>query len=112
LCVGEYDFLHFPAAAVVVEPMLFAALPVSAQKVFEAVRDFGPLTHAQLREMTEIPPRTIRFAVARLKKEGLLDTRCSLQDCRTCYFFVDKRCIGLEALQAAQEQATHLALAP
>lgn len=98
--MGEFAFLHFPAEAVQVDPVKFARLPVSAQKTFAAVRQAGPLTSSQLREATGIPGRTLRHAVKRLKDEGLLDTRCSLRDCRTCYFFVSQRCVGVGALEA------------
>jgi len=107
--VAEYEFLHFPAASVQVDPERFARLPESAQRVFQAVRDGGPLTHSALREVTGMPARTIRFAVKRLKEEGFIDTRCSLRDCRTCYFFVNKRCIGVEALEEARKKAEEAA---
>lgn len=101
----EYEYLHFPAEAVHVDQVQFSKLPESAQRVFGAIRDNGPVTHAGLREVTGMPPRTIRFAVRRLKEEGFIDTRCSLKDCRTCYFFVAKRCVGVEALEAARRRA-------
>jgi DNA-binding transcriptional ArsR family regulator len=103
--VGEYEFLHFPAEAVHVDPVRMGRLPESCRSVFEAVRQLGPLTHTDLRERTGMPPRTIRFAIARLKEEGFLDVRCSLRDCRTCYFFVNKRCVGVEALEDARRRA-------
>lgn len=103
--MGEYDFLRFPAEAVQIDPHQFARLPESAQRVFEAVRDHGPLTHVGLREHTGIPARTVRFAVKRLKDAGFVDTRCSLQDCRTCYFFVARECVRQEYLEAAREAA-------
>lgn len=101
----EYEYLHFPANAVHVDPHIFGRLPESAQKVFEAVKQHGPITHAELQETTGMPPRTIRFAVKRLRDSHLIDTRCSLRDCRTCYFFVDKRCVGVEALEDARRKA-------
>jgi len=105
VAVAEYEFLHFPAAAVQVDPVRLGRLPESCRAVFEAVKQSGPLTHADLRERTGIPARTIRFAVARLKEAGFLDVRCSLRDCRTCYFFVNKRCVGVEALEDARRRA-------
>ena len=96
--MDEYRFLHFPAEAVHVDPFEFQILPASAQKVFEACRDQGPLTSAELHEATGMPARTVRYAIKRLKDEGLLDTRCSLRDCRTCYFFVHRRCVGVDAM--------------
>jgi DNA-binding transcriptional ArsR family regulator len=101
----EYEYLHFPAEEVHVDPRRFGRLPESARRVFAVIRDEGPVTHAQLRSATEIPPRTIRYAVKRLRDEGFVDTRCSLRDCRTCYFFVHRRCVGIEALEAARQKA-------
>ena len=103
--MDEYAFLHFPADAVHAEPIRLLRLPESARTVFAAVREGGPLTHAELQQETGLPPRTVRFAVKRLKDDGLLDTRCSLRDCRTCYFFVNKRCVGVAALEAARQKA-------
>lgn len=103
--MGEYAFLHFPAEAVRVDEGRLGRLPGSAQRVFDAVRDDGPLTHSDLRERTGLPPRTIRFAVKRLRDEGLVDARSSLKDCRTCYFFVSKDCVEHGALEMARERA-------
>lgn len=100
--MDEYRFLHFPAESVHVDPFEFQKLPASAQKVFEACRDQGPLTSTELQDATGIPSRTVRFAVKRLKDAGLLDTRCSLRDCRTCYFFVHRRCVGVDALETPE----------
>ncbi len=105
----EYEFLHFPPEAVHVEPQKLEALPESAQRVFHAIRDDGPVTHATLREETGMPARTIRFAVKRLKEEGLIDARSSLRDCRTSYFFVARNCIDPRVLDAARRHADFVA---
>lgn len=81
-------------------------LPESARRVFQAIIQEGPVTHAGLREATGIPPRTIRYAVRRLKDEELIDTRCSLEDCRTCYFFVHPQHIDAQALQRLRDEAS------
>ncbi len=109
--VAEFAFLHFPSASVQVDPAKYGRLPQSAQRVFSAVRDQGPLTHTELRAATGLPPRTIRYAVKRLRDESYLDTRCSLRDCRTCYFFVNKRCVGVAALEEARRRADEAARA-
>jgi predicted transcriptional regulator len=106
----EYEYLHFPAEAVTVDRVRFGRLPESARRVFEVIKDQGPVTHKELRALTSIPPRTIRYAVKRLRDEGFVDTRCSLQDCRTCYFFVHKRCVGIDALEEARRKARQDAL--
>ena len=103
--MGEYEFLHFPPGAVHVDERRLGSLPESAQRVFGAVRDEGPLTHAGLRDRTGLPPRTIRFAVKRLRDEGLVDARSSLKDCRTCYFFVSRDWVEGGALEDARLRA-------
>ncbi|MEA3189439.1 MAG: hypothetical protein QOD77_21 [Thermoplasmata archaeon] len=101
----EYEFLRFPAEQVQVDPITLGKLPDSAQRVFGVVRERGPLTHTDLRQSTGMPARTIRFAVKRLKDEGLIDARCSLKDCRTCYFFVSPRHVGAPALEDNRRRA-------
>jgi DNA-binding transcriptional ArsR family regulator len=107
--MAEYEFLRFPADAVRVDEDRFGRLPGSAQRVFDAVRGDGPLTHADLRRRTGLPPRTIRFAVKRLREEGFVDARSSLKDCRTCYFFVSRDCVEHGALEDARERAQEAA---
>lgn len=101
----EYEYLHFPADAVQVDRVRFARLPASAQRVFEAVKEGGPKTAVELQQALEMPARTVRYAIKRLRDEGLLDERCSLRDCRTCYFFIHETCVGVEALDDARAQA-------
>lgn len=101
----EYSFLQFPAEAVQVDPKIVDNLPGSARRVLDAVRERGPLTHNELGLATGLPPRTIRYAVRRLKDHGVLESLSSLKDCRTCYFFVSRRHIRPEALEEARVRA-------
>lgn len=101
----EYEYLHFPAEAVQVDRVRFGRLPPSARRVFEAIKVGGPMTHVELRDNLEMPPRTVRYALKRLRDEGFVESRCSLRDCRTCYFFVHRTCVGIEALEAARRKA-------
>ena len=101
----EYSFLQFPAEAIQLDPKLVEGLPTSARRVLDAVRERGPLTHNELGLATGLPPRTIRYAVRRLKDHGVLESLSSLRDCRTCYFFVSRRHIRPEALAEARGRA-------
>lgn len=101
----EYSFLQFPADAIQVDPKIVDTLPGSARRVLDAVRERGPLTHNELGLATGLPPRTIRYAVRRLKDHGILESLSSLRDCRTCYFFVSRRHIRPEALEDARSRA-------
>jgi DNA-binding transcriptional ArsR family regulator len=109
--LSEYEFLHFPPEAIQVDPDRYGRLPESARRVFAAVREDGPLTHADLRRRTGLPPRTVRFAVKRLKDEGFVDTRCSLRDCRNTYFFVSKTCVDDQAIEEQRRRAGEAAAA-
>ncbi len=101
----EYSFLQFPPEAVQIDPKIIENLPGSARRVLEAVSEKGPLTHNELGLATGLPPRTIRYAVRRLKDHGVLDSLSSLRDCRTCYFFVSRRYIDPVALEQARVRA-------
>jgi hypothetical protein len=105
----EYRFLRFPADAVRVDPSILTRLPPSAKQVFDALRTNGPLTHSQLGAATGMPARTIRFAVQRLRANGLVASLNSLQDCRICYVFIDRRWVDGEALDAARGRVQDLA---
>ena len=107
--MAEYAFLHFPADAINIDPERYHSLPDSARRVFTAIREKGPISHSGLREATALPPRTIRFAVKRLRTEGLVDSRLSLKDSRTCFFFVKKDWIGADAIDAARKAAAEAA---
>lgn len=69
-------------------------LPNSARQVFDTLASQGPLTHKDLVRVTGMPGRTVRYAVGRLKEAGVLGSRCNLQDCRQCFFYVAKLCSG------------------
>lgn len=65
-------------------------LPASAQRVHRVLFDEGPLTHRELVELSGLPARTVRFAVARLRDAGVLGVRSNLMDSRQQYFFVPR----------------------
>lgn len=57
-------------------------LPPSAKMVFNALASYGPLTQKDLISKTELPPRTVRYALGRLKEESVI---------RECFYFPDAR---------------------
>lgn len=65
-------------------------LPPSAEDVFELLALEGPLTHRELVEYTDMPARTVRYAVRRLKEADCLGERVNLKDCRQRFFFVKR----------------------
>lgn len=75
-------------------PAMLEGLPNSARAVYATLAARGPLTHKGLLEATGMPPRTVRYAVGRLKEAGVIGARCNLMDCRQCYFFVAQACPG------------------
>ena len=72
--------------------VFFAAgdLPPSAERVLEVLGTNGPLTHKELIAATRIPPRTVRFALARLRTSGRVEWRWSLRDARQRVYFVHR----------------------
>jgi transcription initiation factor IIE alpha subunit len=67
-------------------------LPPSAKLVYKALDDKGAMTSKEISEETMLAPRTVRHALKRLRHYGLVNTRASLRDCRTAYFFLGKNC--------------------
>ncbi len=61
---------------------VIAYLPPSAKQVFNILVSNGPLTQKDLISKTELPPRTVRYALGRLKEECVI---------RECFYFPDAR---------------------
>ena len=57
-------------------------LPPSAKQVFDVLATNGPLTQKDLISKTDLPPRTVRYALSRLKSEDILEERFCFQDAR------------------------------
>ena len=63
--------------------VFFAAdLPPSAKRVLDVLVLTGPLTHKDIVSATRLPPRTVRFALHRLRASGRVEWRWSLRDAR------------------------------
>lgn len=62
-----------------------ADLPPSARTVF-AFLQLGPKTHKEIVSDAGLPARTARFAVDRLRREGLVEEVPSLRDARQSYY--------------------------
>lgn len=101
----EYAYLGFPPEAIRVDQAAFRRLPESARRVFETVVREGVVTHEHLRHWTGMSPRTIRFAVKRLRDETWIEARQSLRDGRICYFFVHPVHVDEDALRRARARA-------
>ncbi len=69
-------------------------LPPSAKQVFSVLASYGPMTQKDLINKTDLPPRTVRYALGRLKEERVI---------RECFYFPDARqsLYGLNTATAA-----------
>ncbi len=63
-------------------------LPPSAERIFQTLVVRGPLTHKDLISATQLPPRTVRFALERLRRMDRIEWRWSLRDARQRVYFV------------------------
>ena len=75
----------FPIATTNVEPPdldVVEYLPPSAKRVFLTLASEGPLTQKDLISKTDLPPRTVRYALDRLKGEDMLVERFCFRDAR------------------------------
>lgn len=64
------------------DPDVVEYLPPSAKQVFLALASGGSLTQKEIINRTDLPPRTVRYALGRLKGEEMLEERFCFRDAR------------------------------
>lgn len=57
-------------------------LPPSARHVFRVLASDGPLTQKDIISRTDLPPRTVRYALDRLRGEEMVEERFCFRDAR------------------------------
>ena len=63
-------------------------LSPSVKLVFKVLEYRGLMTQKELVAESYLPPRTVRYALTRLKKEGILEERLYYKDARQCLYGV------------------------
>lgn len=63
-------------------------LSPSVKLVFKVLEYRGLMTQKELVAESCLPPRTVRYALSRLKKEGILEERLYYKDARQCLYGV------------------------
>jgi transcription initiation factor IIE alpha subunit len=63
-------------------------LSPSVKLVFKILEYKGLLTQKELVAESYLPPRTVRYALSMLKKEGILEERLYYKDARQCLYGV------------------------
>lgn len=88
------DSAPSPAAgAIHIEPDIRRRLPLAARHVLDVVIGDGLVDRDRLRDRTGLSRGAVRRAVRRLRRDRIVDTRCSLVDSRTHYFFIHPHCV-------------------
>lgn len=64
------------------DPDVVEYLPPSAKEVLLVLASDGPLTQKDIIDLTDLPPRTVRYALDRLRGEDMLVERFSFRDAR------------------------------
>ena len=64
------------------DPDVLEYLPPSARQVFRVLESDGPLTQKDIISRTELPPRTVRYALDRLRGEEIIEERFCFRDAR------------------------------
>lgn len=57
-------------------------LPPSSQRVLTLLKDGQPRTFKQVTQEIEISPRTVRYAIKKLKENGLIIEKFNFRDAR------------------------------
>jgi hypothetical protein len=63
-------------------------LPPSAKLVYKVLESGEPLTQKDIIEKTRLPPRTVRYAIRRLKTNAMLKERLSYMDARQSIYSI------------------------
>jgi len=63
-------------------------LSPSVKLVLKVLEYRGLMTQKELVAESYLPPRTVRYALCRLKKEGILEERLYYKDARQCLYGV------------------------
>jgi hypothetical protein len=68
------------------DPDVVEYLPPSAKQVLTVLASDGPLTQKDIISRTDLPPRTVRYALGRLRGEEMLEERFCFRDARQCLY--------------------------
>jgi hypothetical protein len=75
------------------DPDVVEYLPPSAKQVFQVLASDGPLTQKDIITRTDLPPRTVRYALGRLMYEEMLEELFCFSDARQSLYSLN----GMEA---------------
>ncbi len=75
-------------------------LPPSAKLVFNILATEGPLTQKDLIIKTDLPPRTVRYALSRLKDESVIKERFCFADARQSLYGLNTAASASKAVQS------------
>lgn len=62
--------------------MQSAALPPSSKTVLQILDDGGSMTHKDIVQKSRLAPRTVRYALKKLKERGLIIEKFNFRDAR------------------------------
>ncbi|MDN7024922.1 winged helix-turn-helix domain-containing protein [Methanoculleus sp. FWC-SCC1] len=57
-------------------------LPPSSQKILVLLTDGGAMTHKELVSLSNLAPRTVRYALKKLKDNGMIVEKFNFRDAR------------------------------
>ena len=77
------------------DPDVLEYLPPSARHVFRVLASDGPLTQKDIISRTDLPPRTVRYALDRLRGEEMVEERFCFRDARQSLYSLP----GMQAYQ-------------
>jgi transcription initiation factor IIE alpha subunit len=72
-------------------------LPPSAKLVFKVLESGSLLTQKDIVAKTYLPPRTVRYALNRLKEKDILQERFYFQDARQSLYGLNPDTVGVVA---------------
>lgn len=96
--MGWGETINIPAEAVAIPPDVVYRLPDSARMVLDFVVHNHPMTPQAIQEQMDLPPRTVRWALRRLREVELVQARLDLDDLRYVQYTMHPSVVDRHAL--------------
>jgi DNA-binding transcriptional ArsR family regulator len=78
-----WDRMHLIPGPLAMTTLL---LPQSSKKVLEILRAGGEMTHKEIVTKTHLAPRTVRYALKKLKEQHLIIEKFNFRDARSIIY--------------------------
>ncbi len=92
------------------QPRTKIKVPKSAKPILYLLNEHGVLTQKEILQLLNLPPKTARYALKRLKEEGIIQSIPDLMDMRSQKYRISTEKIDYETIQRLIKDAVDYTL--